>query len=252
MSCRELGEVRIPELRTGCTQTRNCWLGIVACRCQPAISGCSRCWWRPGPGFCSRRLIERVWPRRFVTQNSLDQALSKVPRVLAEATGNALHRDRLRQGHPIFARRHRHRPRKPPPESVLRRGKLATSVRFWICAGRGDCPCHWHCCCGFQAGIRALTAFGANAGPVVLMLPSRGCFKVKRIFPPDSAPCLAGYLTCQGSWNSGNTDASTGNPADDVFLAGQWRVSPEMKVVLHHPFGSHRRTGFETPLGQVA
>lgn len=40
----------------------------------------------PGRVFAREELIERVWPNRFVTQNSLDQALSKVRRVIAEAT----------------------------------------------------------------------------------------------------------------------------------------------------------------------
>jgi|GEM_PF-1954261 len=181
----------------------------------------------PGRVFAREELIERVWPKRFVTQNSLDQALSKVRRVLAEATETPCIET-------VYGKGIRFLPDvtvidpEAPPESVLRRESLR-SRPFWIVLAAVT-ALSLALLLWLSSRDSSMTAFGANAGPVVLMLPSADV-SGETHFSAGFSTMLGRVLDLSGIVELRNTGASTGNPADDVFLAGQWRVSPEMKVV---------------------
>lgn len=75
-----------------------------------------------------------------------------------------------------------------------------------------------------------MTAFGANAGPVVLMLPSANVPGESHLTDGFGA-MLGQVLDLSGIVEIRDTGAGSAGSADEAFLAGRWRVSPELKVV---------------------
>lgn len=181
----------------------------------------------PGRVFTRDELVEQVWPGRFVTQNSLDQALSRVRRVLAEVSETPCVETVYGKGirflpevtilDPDGANGAR------PQRSGWRQRLLwpvvasLTVLTLLVLAWLPDPD-------------SGLTVFGVNAGPVVLMLSS-GTVQSESHLSEGFDAVLGQVLDLSGVVELRRADGRPAGLTDEAFLAGQWRVSPDLKVV---------------------
>jgi DNA-binding winged helix-turn-helix (wHTH) protein/tetratricopeptide (TPR) repeat protein len=181
----------------------------------------------PGRVFTRDELVERVWPGRFVTQNSLDQALSRVRRVLADVSDAPCIETVYGKGIRFLPEVTIIDPDEPTGAGLRRAG--SRHLRLWFVvaalAALSLLVLQW-----LPDQDSGMTLFGANAGPVVLMLPS-GQGQSESFLTDGFGTMLGQVLDLSGVAELRESDSRPGDLTDDEFLAGQWRVSPDMKVV---------------------
>lgn len=195
----------------------------------------------PGKVFSREELIERVWPARIVTQNSLDQSLSLVRKTLATRTialcietvyGKGIRfvpevvaadevDSRARKNSIPISATQRHRPvtRRLAGAAVLI--TITVLVLVWP---RGE-----------NRGVG--NAYGADAGPLV-MIRAMASDEGNTGDDTGRRPLIDGINGMLGQVLDLSRTIQLRDPAfgpadleDGDFLARQWRISPELRIV---------------------
>lgn len=183
----------------------------------------------PGRVFTREDLMEQVWPGRVVTQNSLDQALSRVRRLLAEVTEAPCIETVYGKGIRFLPEVAVLEPEAAPAllpiptAGATRTRRLLAIAAVAVVIGL---PL-------FQWTINqdsGTSAFGASAGPVILMLPSAGS-RGDSLAAGGFEAMLGELLDLSGVAQLRDSTPQAPDLPDEQYLARLWRLSPDMKVV---------------------